>query len=234
MMKIKVITKIALIVIIILQGEYCFSQGKINRNNTTQIRFQTTGNENGHGYVDLGLPSGNMWATCNVGAHRPSDFGEYYAWGELVEKNSYTNDNCSTIGNLPLNINNTQYDVVNNKWGGKWRMPTKDDLQELVDLCDWKWCIVNGVAGYKITGPNKNSLFLPAGDSKGENGSKGQFVNTSGDYWSANSYRKGTSIYENNSNPLWLNCSYGLFFYNKGKDVRSYPRYFGRNVRPVF
>lgn len=113
-------------------------------------------------------------------------------------------------------------------------MPTKDDFQELVDLCSWKWSIINGVAGYKIIGPNKNSIFLPAGDSKDENGSKGQFVNVSGDYWSANSYKKGTSIYENNSNPIWLNCSYGLFFFNKGKDVRSYPRYFGRNVRPVF
>lgn len=234
MMKIKNITRIVLLVIIMLQGEYCFSQGKIYKNSRPQIRFQTTGTENGHDYVDLGLPSGNMWATCNIGANHPTDFGEYYAWGELVEKKNYTIDNCSTIGDLPLNINNTQYDVANNKWSGKWRLPTKDDFQELVDLCSWKWSIINGVAGYKIIGPNKNSIFLPAGDSKDENGSKGQFVNVSGDYWSANSYKKGTSIYENNSNPIWLNCSYGLFFFNKGKDVRSYPRYFGRNVRPVF
>lgn len=215
-------------------------QGKIQRSQKHESKpnvevSQQDGFNNGHGYIDLGLPSGTKWATCNIGASQPYKYGKYFAWGELDEKESYIESNCSTIGEVPYDAaSNTKYDVAHCQWGSNWRLPSKENLQELIDCCEWKWCMIRGIAGYKIIGPNKKSIFLPAGDSKGENGSKGQFINTSGDYWSANSYVKGTSRYDKDNNPQWLTCSFGLFFFNKNADVRHYPRYFGRNVRPVF
>ena len=116
---------------------------------------------NGHEYVDLGLSV--KWATCNVGANKPEDYGDYFAWGETETKSSYRENNSITYGKNYSDIGGrSRYDAARANWGGTWRLPTKAELEELENKCTWKWTTQNGVNGYKVTGPNSKSLFLPA------------------------------------------------------------------------
>ena len=118
------------------------------------------GRINGHEYVDLGLSV--RWATCNVGANNPEDYGDYYAWGETKTKKEYTEENCETYKNIG-DIKGTSRDVAHVRWGSPWRMPTEEESQELIDNCDWEWTTLNGVEGSKVTSrKNGNSIFLPA------------------------------------------------------------------------
>ena len=123
-----------------------------------------SGSLNGHDYVDLGLSV--KWATCNVGATKPSDYGNYYAWGETSTKSSYTQDNSKTYNNdsYHYDINsNSSLDAATANWGGSWRMPTEKEFQELLDNCTWTWTEQDGHDGYKVTSKNNgNSMFLPA------------------------------------------------------------------------
>ena len=122
-----------------------------------------TGEENGHAYVDLGLSSGLMWATYNIGANTATEYGDYYAWGEIETKSEYTVENSLTYGKQMDDISaNPQYDAATANWGGKWRMPKKSEMQELIRDCTWTWIIQDGINGYMVTGPNSNSIFLPA------------------------------------------------------------------------
>lgn len=123
-----------------------------------------TGNMvNGHEYVDLGLPSGLKWATCNVGASSPTETGDYFAWGETSPKDIYTYYNSKTYDKSIGQISgNPEYDAARANWGGTWRMPSSVEMQELVDKCTWKWTSKSGITGQEVTGPNGNSIFLPA------------------------------------------------------------------------
>ena len=133
-----------------------------------------------HEYVDLGLPSGTLWATCNVGAEKPEDYGDYFAWGETKPKSyygweSYKHQQSDYLTKYCYRSN---YGTVDNKmeldpeddaasanWGSSWCMPTKDQLKELFnsDYTTAKGATQNGVYGYKITSKkNGKSLFLPA------------------------------------------------------------------------
>ncbi len=115
--------------------------------------------------IDLGLSV--KWASHNVGASKPEEYGGYYAWGETEEKDDYSldtylyyqNGNYINIGD---NICGTKYDVAHVKWGGSWRMPTKEESKELVEKCSWKWTSYNDTEGHIVTGPNGNSIFIPA------------------------------------------------------------------------
>lgn len=126
------------------------------------------GDDNLRGYeaVDLGLSV--KWAACNVGADTPQGFGGYYAWGETEEKQAYTLDTYIDPNpqGLPMDISGTELDVAHVKWGGSWRMPTYTEFAELIRSCAWEWSTIDGVSGYKVTGPNGNSIFLPAGGHK--------------------------------------------------------------------
>ncbi len=122
---------------------------------------QTTGAINGHEWVNLGLSV--KWATCNVGASSPSDYGNYCAWGETNTKSEYTQENSKTYGKSIGNIvGNSQYDVALANWGGTWRLPTAREIDELIEKCEWTWITIKGHNGCKVTGPNGNSIFLPA------------------------------------------------------------------------
>ena len=117
--------------------------------------------------IDLGLPSGTKWANVNVGAQSPSDYGGYYAWGETEEKDEYSSwTYCYNQSGNSIDIADiagSEYDVAHVTWGGKWRMPTYNQIQELIDNCSSKWTItVKGVKGIKFTGPNGRSIFMPA------------------------------------------------------------------------
>lgn len=161
---------------------------------------------NCHEYVDLGLPSGLKWATCNVGASRSEDYGDYFAWGETKPKSEYTKWNSKTDDKIMNDINgNAQYDAGTANWGGNWRMPTKDEMQELVYYCTWKWTTQNGVKGQKVTGPNGNSIFLPAAGFR--NWSALHFVGSGGYYWSSTPYNS-ICAYRLNSNSDWQIMDY--------------------------
>ncbi len=159
---------------------------------------QATGTIQGHEYVDLGLSV--KWATCNVGASKPEDYGDYYAWGETTTKSDYSWDTykwCKgTDDTMTKYCTDSDYGTVDNrttltssddvatvKWGSKWRMPTKEEVKELCDECTWKWTTQSGVNGMKMTGPNGNSIFLPAAGDR--NGTALSRRGLGGHYWSA-------------------------------------------------
>lgn len=171
--------------------------------------------------IDLGLSV--KWATCNVGAESPEDYGSYYAWGETEEKSNYTWESYKYTGgfnNIGSNISGTSYDVAHVKWGGSWRMPTFDEIVELCDKCSWEWTSVNGVNGQKVTGPNGNSIFLPAAGVR--YGSEVYYRGSYGYYWSGTFYEysssKGYSHYFSSDDDGWS-------YYNSSHD--------GLTVRPV-
>lgn len=138
---------------------------------------------NGHEYVDLGLSSGTLWATMNVGATSPEDYGDYFAWGETegdTEKTAWdwnTYKWCYVTGeHLTKYCSSSKYGVIDNKteleleddvaqqnWGGDWRIPSEQQIKELNSSCAFLWTTQNGINGYKVTSlKNGNSIFLPA------------------------------------------------------------------------
>ena len=126
-------------------------------------------------WVDLGLPSGILWAKYNVGATSPEEYGGYYAWGETEEKSIYIWENYKYgvkiwseaedrwiwhVKGLPYDICKTQFDVAHLKWGEGARMPTVADIEELINNCKWEKQTYNNTQGYIITGPNNNLIFI--------------------------------------------------------------------------
>ena len=210
------------------------------------------GQQNGHDYVDLGLPSGTKWATMNIGASTPEDYGNYYAWGETETKEEYgwntykyffdNNGNyvpyddkwCVESGELKdigCNIAGTQYDVAHMKWGDSWKIPTSAQMDELQnrEYCEWIWTFLNGVKGYIITSKlNGKSMFLPACGVFYK--TKQQHMNTDGHYWLSTS---------ETSNTFYADY---LIFSSDGYETRHKSELFhdydgrdhGRAIRPVF
>ena len=168
--------------------------------------------------VDLGLSV--KWASCNVGASRPEDYGSYFAWGEISSKDSYYDHNCTTYGvNIGDISGNSAYDVVVVNWGGSWRMPTSEEMQELVNDCTWEWTSVNNVNGMRVTGLNGNSIFLPAAGYRYGTSSYG--VGSYSNYWC--SAPDGDSDFG----------AYNLYFSNDSYDWYWSYRYYGHSVRPI-
>lgn len=148
------------------------------------VEEEFDGEENGHRYVDLGLPSGLKWATRNVGANSPVDYGGFYAWGETAVKSEYSWDNyifCRNGNYVDLSkYSISGYGIADNKaeldpeddaaqaiMGDKWFTPTKEEMQELMDNCDFTWTEQDGVRGYKVESKtNHKSIFLPATGNK--------------------------------------------------------------------
>ena len=178
--------------------------------------------------VDLGLPSGLKWATCNVGASSPEEYGDYFAWGDMEKKSDYDYDTyiyhnyiTDEYTNLGSNISSTQYDVAHVKWGSNWRMPTYDEIKELIKNCTWQWTTHNGVNGQLVTGPNGNSIFLPAtgwyyGTNLNDRG-------TTGCYWSATQLEGYSG----------RGGAYQLYIYDGYRSMHAKFRYYGLSVRPV-
>lgn len=117
--------------------------------------------------IDLGLSV--YWCSCNVGAEAPEEYGDYFAWGETKTKSnynknkySYYDSNTAQYVDIGENICGTEYDAATVNLGGDWRMPTYKEMNELIDMCNWEWSQINGNNGYVVTGPNGNSIFLPA------------------------------------------------------------------------
>ena len=151
-----------------------------------------SGTINGHDYVDLGLSV--KWATCNIGASSPSDYGNYYAWGETYTKSEYTYKNSKTYGKNIGDISGTpDYDAARANWGGTWRMPNKAEFEELKEKCTGEWVTYKGHKGYKVTSKtNGKSIFLPAAGRR--YGASLCLVGEYGYYWSSTPDESNTNI----------------------------------------
>ena len=193
-----------------------------------QISFTTI--QKVYEYVDLGLSV--KWATCNVGADSPEDYGDHFAWGEVEPKSSYSWGNYKWCTN-GIYTQLTKYktnsalvleavdDAATVNWGEDWRMPTSAELKELIDNCTWAWTTQNGVNGWKVTAKgNSNSIFLPAA---GEFGNALQYVGNNATYWTSTNRGKNEYYY-----------AYALTF-SKSAYERSYENFrsLGCSVRPV-
>ena len=181
--------------------------------------------------IDLGLPSGTKWACCNVdddhSKQSPTNYGSYYAWGEVKGKDYYSNDTYEYYlyaffyADLGSNISGTQYDVAHYQWGGSWVMPSHDQQVELLDNCTYEWTTVNGVNGGKFTSnTNGGTIFLPAAGTRWYDdlyyaGSRGYYSSSTQNQWYSD-----TADYLN-INPDNATCNY----------CRQY--IYGQMVRPV-
>ena len=197
--------------------------------------IETSGNTNGHSYVDLGLPSGMLWATCNVGASKPSEYGQYFQWGDTV---GYTADQVGkdkqfNWDNYKWSINGSstnfskygapvlqlEDDAAHVHMGGDWHIPTYEQFYELFGSTDYKFITLNGIGGISFTSKKdeSKSIFIP---------SAGKALN-------------GSIIQSGNSSGSWINQAHsndnGFCFYldSSGDGGIELPRYCGLSVRGV-
>lgn len=182
--------------------------------------------------VDLGLSV--KWSSWNLGASAPEGFGDCFAWGEIEEKAEYTwksyafAEDANEDGDFtPDEVENfgdiegTGRDIAHVQWGGNWRMPTVGEVKELLDKCTWEWTSQNGVNGRKVTGPNGNSIFLPATGYRDEGGLKVQ--NVQGYYWTGSLYTEMSTH----------NKACRLYFCQAMWRWEATWRYWGGFIRPV-
>lgn len=173
---------------------------------------------NGHEYVNLGLSV--KWSKMNIGATESDYRGAYFSYGELEKKSKYTSANSLILGKTIDEISGSlQYDAARVQWGGTWRLPTKEEIEELNNKCVWKWEIYNNSKGYRVTAPNGNSIFFPAlgyidGDSCA-------YDKVDGYYWSATPEENDAQY------------AYGLKFYDGFIGIRLLNREYGISIRPV-
>ena len=196
-----------------------------------------------HEYVDLGLPSGTLWATCNIGASAPEECGDYFAWGETTPKvyygwstykwfatgasqTGFTKYCCdSSAGYFDFADEKTELnpadDAATMNWGPNWQMPSDDQLNELDESCSWQWTQRNGVNGYLVTGPNGKTMFLPlTGFYVGSSRVRAGF---DGEYWSRTLFTE----YYSSSRACYLT------FYDEDWYWFATARFYGLPVRPV-
>ena len=174
--------------------------------------------------VDLGLPSRTLWSDRNVGAKSLSDFGAYYAWGAIkpIENGKAEIPSDSPI---PANISRTSsicrtsYDVASIESNGYWAMPTREQFEELIELCTWTWGMVKGVVGYTVKGPNGKEIFLPAAGCIFNEGSK--YTSQFGYYWTGDCVET--------SYPVAKELIIGFNEIN----IENGRKYVGRSIRPV-
>ena len=169
-------------------------------------------------YVDLGLPSGLLWGTRNIGATSQEDYGSYYAWGEVSEKSAYNKDNYAYAEN-PAELPSDD-DIAAITLGRGWRMPTKADFDELKANCKCERYTLNKVKGCLVTGPNGNSIFFPAAGYYFDTHVFG--LNTDCYYWSS-------SLMVDHKEYAWV-----LYLGSSAFVINMYDRHYGRPVRPVF
>ncbi len=197
----------------------------------------TTGTHAGHEYVDLGLPSGTLWATCNIGAKSPEECGGYFAWAETKSKEYFWGSYIYYDDNNKFTkyCTRSHEGIVDNKiilepiddaahvnWGGDWRMPTYAELNELCTECTWTWATINGMNGCTVTSKKDTniSIFLPATGAYSDQPEL-QGVGEFGGYWSS-------SLHETEPDR-----AYDIFFYSETHDMSYSFRTYGQCVRPV-
>jgi len=178
--------------------------------------------------IDLGI--GVKFACCNIGASAPEQYGGLYSWGETAEKAIYDDYDYKYCGykryrgylDIGNDISGTQYDVAHVKWGENWRMPTKEQMELLKEKCKSRWITYKRVKGRRFTGPNGNSVFLPAGGSAWHY--ETNYVNRSGAYWTSTS----STTRSNNTND-----AYQFVFSESHVRMSPCDRAGGDSVRPI-
>ena len=202
-----------------------------------------------HQWVDLGLPSGTLWATCNIGANSPEEMGDKFAWGETTPKELYNimnyryckrDERCLTKYCTRKRYGYDRFaddltrlhkidDAATKNWGDDWRMPTSDEFDELAENCKSVWSKINGVEGYKMIGDNGNSIFLPSSDSYFYLGpddvDDDDYYDSTGMYWTSD-------LEQDDPDSAWaefFNSDYPMDV----DDLIDYPRCMGLPVRPV-
>ena len=221
---------LSLVLCVVLMGLVTACKDKKKNNDVTDPTDKqtatTTGTENGHDWIDIGLSV--RWATMNIGATTPEGYGNYYAWGETTSKASYSWDtytHCihtgasddgltkycihSNFGHADFTDGLTQLvatdDAATANWGGKWRMPTLEECKALSDNCTWEWVERGNVKGREITGPNGGKIFLPATGYKSYDAV--YYDKQSGTYWSkelsSGNSQKAVDIVFSSSNHEW-------------------------------
>lgn len=217
--------------------------GHVNVSDVTSLIYYVlngswpdTGN---YEYVDLGLPSGTLWATTNLGATSPEDYGDYFAYGETVPKEEYTYENYKwwyfdENGYRYISKYNTKssFGPVDNQtelepeddaacvnMGPSWCIPSLEQVVELLNSCTLQWTQRNGVNGLLVTGPNGNTIFLPAAGYV--DGSSLEYAGTYGSYWSRSIY----SYLPDRAYCLYLDSQYW--------DSEDFSRYYGHVIRAV-
>ena len=210
------------------------TDGSVVRFHASLVSYVTVEDD----YVDLGLPSGTLWATCNVGASSPEEYGDYFAWGETTTKSTYDGStykwSAGSGDYMTKYCTKSTYGTVDNKtelelsddaayvnWGSNWRMPSEDQLRELINssYTTTKWTTQNGVYGRKITSKtNGNSIFLPAAGSRSSSSLSN--AGSKGCYWLRTIYTVQT-------------CAQALYFGSDFIYATGIVRNCGLSVRPV-
>ena len=206
----------------------------------TDKPITVSGSYGGHDYVDLGLPSGTLWATCNVGSDTPEGYGDYFAWGETQPKtyfdwNTYKFSDVDSENNIRLTKYNTNSDfgivdslstleikddAATSQWGSGWCLPTLEQWEELRNNTTGIWTVRNGSSGFLFTANNGRCLFLPATTIASPYTE--EVSHLSGSYWS-------NLLYSNSPHFAWAFCFHidGIY------DIYRTDRYHGMAVRPV-
>lgn len=177
-----------------------------------------TGKIGRYDYVDLGLPSGVKWATANIGAYSPVEYGSYFAWAEIEGKNRFSPETQRNTDNILNSIaGNKQYDPAAYYWGSTWRLPTWTEIRELYNECEYIWVEYEGIWGNRFTGPNGNHIFIPASGMAEDN----QFTlrNEQGFLWC--------------SMPSGATQAGALFHQDGQAGRQTRNRYVGLSIRPV-
>jgi uncharacterized repeat protein (TIGR02543 family) len=193
-----------------------------------------------HEWVDLGLPSGTKRATYNVGATKPEEFGDYFAWGETQPKGEYTwgtykyctadyDSENDTYTNIVItkyndtdgkNVLEAADDAATANWGAIWRMPTREEMDELKNNCTHEWTTQNGVVGEKFIGPNGKSIFLPAAGRRYDSCLEG--CSSFGMYWSTLAHSNTHIAYLLCVESDYCNVAAGSLCYRyRGKSIRA-------------
>lgn len=250
-------------------GTFVTEMTNLSQNTTYYVRAYATNNENtiygnelsfttlngnygGHYYVDLGLPSGTLWAEYNVGANAPEEYGDYFAWGETNSKSNYswgTYQHCNGTNNTftkyctqasygynnfvdNLTILLPEDDAATVNWGSGWRMPSESEWEELYTNTTHTWTTRNGVKGRLFTAANGNTIFLPAAGYHSGN----SFFDASeeGYYWSNSLH---TNSFTNTIVTRYASCLYftntNCKMWNMNYDTNNGYRSSGNPVRPV-
>ena len=189
----------------------------------SHLKSSVSGQHNGHDWVDLGLPSGTKWATCNVGAEYPDQNGKYYAWGEKYDMyETRARKNNLRSGTEIVITANPRYDTATANWGAGWQMPTIEQYEEIIEHCTWEWTSLEGRSGYKVTSKtNGNWVFFVTAGEVGDIHDLPVSVEEKGSYWATTAGGNDSRLFK------FSNRDNGFTTYHGG------PRFEGFSVRPV-
>lgn len=192
--------------------------------------FEEGSQQESHDYVNLGLPSGTLWATCNVGAKTMTDYGDFFAWGETETKTifdwetyKFFDDSTFTkymTGDF-LTVLEPADDVAAVSWGSDWSVPTQEQWEELQRYTSKYWVEQNGIKGLRCVADNGNSVFFPASGRAENDGVVG--VRSIGEYWSSSLYPY----------TFFTDKSWSFGFNTTSNSLSKQSRYNGFTVRPV-